>query len=72
VWRRQTRAVYPPSKKKELIKTFGVREAKRVFPNIDKVIEFWNPDFKTAASLVRQFKKIDGLELVAEPVKDNG
>ncbi|CAA0103324.1 hypothetical protein [Zhongshania aliphaticivorans] len=72
VWRKFSRALYSPAKKKRMIKAFGAREARRVFPNMDKVNEYWSPDFKTAASLVRQFKKIDGLELVAEPVKANG
>lgn len=72
VWRRRTRAVFSPSKKAELIKGFGKRRAKKYFSRLDDVVEYWNPDFKTAASLVRQFKKIDGLELVAEPVNANG
>lgn len=71
VWRRRTRSLYSPTKKKELVKIFGVRKAKKRFPRMDDVLEYWNPDFKTAASLVRQFKKIDGLELVAEPVNVN-
>lgn len=71
VWRRRTRSVFSPAKKKRLIKAFGIRGSKRVFPNMNQVIEYWNPDFKTAASLVRQFKKIDGLKLVTEPVNAN-
>ncbi|WP_320837411.1 hypothetical protein [Zhongshania sp.] len=71
VWRRRTRAVYSPSKKAELVKGLGKRRAKEYFSRLDDVIEYWNPDFKTAASLVRQFKKIDDLALVAEPVNAN-
>jgi hypothetical protein len=71
VWRRRTRAVYSPSKKAELVKGLGKRRAKEYFSRLDDVIEFWNPDFKTAASLVRQCKKIDDLALVAEPVNAN-
>lgn len=71
VWRKRSRALYSPAKKARIRKSFGVRRTKEMFPDLDKAIVMWMPDFKTAASLVRQFKKIDGLELVAEPVNAN-
>jgi len=72
VWRKRSRALYSPAKKARIKKSLGVRRTKEMFPNLDKVIVTWMPDFSTAASLVRQFKKIDGLALVAEPVSANG
>ncbi|MBM6483472.1 hypothetical protein ACQ9AT_00565 [Klebsiella pneumoniae] len=36
-----------------------------------EVREYWEPWFSTAASLVRQFKKIDELELVAGSLSDD-
>lgn len=72
VWRKRSRALYSPAKKARIKKSLGVRRTKEMFPDLDKAIVMWMPDFSTAASLVRQFKKIEGLELVAEPVKDNG
>lgn len=64
VWRRRTFALYPPKKKAQLEKSLGKRRARKLFPNFDKVHERWVPDFSTAKSLVRQFKKAEGLTLI--------
>lgn len=66
VWRKRTRKLYPPTQRQKLVKSVGVRRAKKLFPNLDKTIEHWVPDFNTAKSLVRQFRKVDGLELAEE------
>lgn len=71
VWRRRTFALYPPKRKAELEKRIGKRQARKLFPNLDKVHERWVPDFGTAKSLVRQFKKIPDLKLVEEPFHAN-
>lgn len=71
VWRKRSRAMYSPSQKAKLTKIMGVRRAKKAFPNWDHVTLYWTPEFKTAASLVRQFKKIPGLTLVTQLEADH-
>lgn len=64
VWRKTSRQVYPPKKKARIVKDFGKRRAQELFPSLDKVIVMYTPDFSTARSLVRQFKKLQGIELL--------
>lgn len=64
VWRKRSKAVYSPAKKAEIEKNLGKRRARAVFSNLDETIEWYDPTFTTAASLVRQFKKLDGLVLI--------
>ena len=64
VWRKRQKAVYSPVKVKKLIKDLGKRRAKEFFPNLEKVITYYDPTFTSATSLVRQFKKLDGLSVV--------
>ena len=63
-WRKRTSAIFKPKQKAKIIKNFGKRKAKEYFPKLDEVSVRWMPDFNTAASLVRQFKKVDGLTLL--------
>ena len=63
IWRKRSRAFFSPAKKKALIKEFGKRGAKQLFPNLDDKLEHWEPIFTSAAALVRQYKKADGLAL---------
>lgn len=65
VWRKRSKRVYSHQKKAKIIKQFGKRQAMRVFPDIDKAIEFYDPYFNTSKTLIRQFKKLDGLELIS-------
>lgn len=70
VWRRKT---YKPGASiiRRASKTRdGQRWLKRKEnAHIHEVVEYWVCHFSTATSLVRQFKKIDGLELIA-PVSE--
>lgn len=61
VWRKRTFSAYSPVKKKKITEQFGKRKAKVYFPNLDKVSTYFDPMFNTAKSVVRQFKKLDGL-----------
>jgi hypothetical protein len=66
VWRKQTKAVYSPQRKQKMIKAVGTRRAYEMFPNLDeKRILYW-PDFAKAKTLVRQFRKLEGITLVEE------
>jgi len=70
-WRERKFAVHKPKAKAQLIKSFGKRRAREIFSNLDKVIIHYAPYFATAASIVRQFKKVEGLTL-KEPEKLQG
>jgi hypothetical protein len=64
IWRKRSKAVFSPAKKAKIEKTLGKRRARQTFSNLDKTYEWFDPIFTTAASLVRQFKKLDGLVLI--------
>ncbi len=63
VWRKRQKAVYSPVKVKKLIKDIGKRRAKELFPNLEKVVTYYDPTFTSASTLLRQFKKLDGLTI---------
>ncbi|WP_028302635.1 hypothetical protein [Oceanospirillum beijerinckii] len=65
LWRKRTRAMYPPKKKQELIKRFGKRKAESALPGLNDVQVWYEAVFMSASSLVRQYKKLEGLELVS-------
>ncbi|WP_028294267.1 hypothetical protein [Oceanobacter kriegii] len=64
IWRKRSKAAYSPAKKAKIEKTFGKRGARQTFSNLDKTFEWFDPTFNTAASLVRQFKKLENLQLL--------
>lgn len=64
IWRTRKKAVYSPQKKAKLIKDFGKKRVKEFLPDLDKIIIYYSPDFTTAKSLVRQYKKLEGLVLI--------
>ncbi|MFK4751469.1 hypothetical protein [Oceanobacter antarcticus] len=65
IWRKRTKALYSPAKKAKIEKTLGKRAARKTFTNLDQKMEWYDPTFSTAASLVRQFKKIQNLTLLS-------
>jgi hypothetical protein len=66
VWRKQTKALYSPQRKQKMIKAVGKRRAYEMLPKLDeKRILYW-PDFPKAKTLVRQFRKLEGITLVEE------
>ncbi len=64
VWRKRSLSIYKPAEIKKIIKTFGKREAKKCFPKLYEKKEFFDCHFSTAKSLVRQYKRIKGIELM--------
>ncbi len=66
VWRLKTKAYYGPAKIKRLEKQFGKRKAREYFPKLHEKQHGYLPDFSTAKSLVRQYKKIEGLTLTSD------
>lgn len=63
LWTKRSRSVYSPTEQKRIIKAWGKREAKK-YHDIDKKVEWYEPFFKTFASMQRKYKKLDGLEFV--------
>lgn len=64
LWRTRTKGVYSPKMIKEIEKIWGKRQAKKRHPDLHGKREYFDPYFVTAASIVRQYRKLDGLELL--------
>nr|WP_067289816.1 hypothetical protein [Marinobacterium profundum] len=63
LWRTRTRTKYSAKFIKDTEKVFGKRAAKKHFPDLHDKREYFDPGFTSALSLVRQYRKLDGLEL---------
>lgn len=63
VWRERTKSLYTAKEIKEQEKIWGKRECKKM--GIYTKYHYYEPFFSKASVLVRQFKKLDGLELVS-------
>ena len=64
VWRKRTRARYTTKSIKDAEKVWGKRRAKKEMPELYEKTEYHTCDFTTAKSLVCQYKKLEGLELI--------
>lgn len=64
VWFQKSSSVYKRKEKEKLIKTFGKRKALEYFPQLNRKLVLYSPVFGAARTLVNQYKKIKGLELL--------
>ncbi|WP_324172007.1 hypothetical protein [Sulfurimonas sp.] len=64
LWHKKTRSLYKESEKKKIKKIWGVRRAKKEFPELEKKYSWYKPYFNSLSVLEKQFKKLDGLELI--------
>ena len=64
VWRLRSAAVYSAKDVKAIEKVYGKRRARKEYPRLHDRHQYLDPSFNTAASLVRQLAKLEGLELV--------
>lgn len=64
LWNKRSRSAYTAKQKQSWIKIYGKRRVKKEVEDLDKKIEWYEPFFKTYASMQRKYKKIDGLEFV--------
>jgi len=64
VWKEKFQARYKPKDIKDIEKSFGKRQAKKYYPRLHEKVTFHVPYFSKASVLVRQFKKIEDLELI--------
>ncbi|MBF0546205.1 MAG: hypothetical protein HQM08_17310 [Candidatus Riflebacteria bacterium] len=67
-WRKISKPIWKPQEKAKILKTFGKKEAKVVFPNLDDKFVYYHPYWTTAKNLVRQFQKVQGLELAGNDI----
>ena len=65
LWNKRTKAFYSPKKIAKLRKDIGIRALKKFLPDFDKKQVWYEPCFKTSTTLIRQYAKLDDLELVA-------
>ena len=66
VWKQRTKAKYKAKSIKDIEKIWGKRASKKDYPDLHDKIVWQQPLFPKASVLVRQFKKIDGLELITK------
>ena len=64
VWYHRTMARYKPKQVADIEKIYGKRRAKKEWPDLHSRIEWVEPYFPKASVLCRQFKKLQGLELI--------
>lgn len=64
VWCKKTSRLYSPQKKKKLEKKFGKRRLREILPNVDAENFYYSPHFGSSRTLVGQYKKLDGLQVV--------
>ncbi|MBS9438970.1 hypothetical protein EAE91_18085 [Photorhabdus noenieputensis] len=63
-WRTVTRPLYSKTRIAEVEKLLGKRHAKKELPYIYKTHTYLSPGFINAVQLIRQYKKIAGLEWI--------
>ncbi|EJL3960689.1 TPA: hypothetical protein NKQ26_004862 [Vibrio parahaemolyticus] len=63
VWMLKTKARYDKKSIASAEKIWGKREAKKRYPDLHSKCQFRWPYFNKASSVVRQFKKLEGIEL---------
>ncbi|EGR0523029.1 hypothetical protein FG062_01120 [Vibrio cholerae] len=65
VWGKKTRAKYNRRFKETMTRIWGKRGVKREYPDLDDSLVFHIPSFSKASVLCRQYKKLEGIELVS-------
>jgi len=65
LWRKKSRKKYATKFINDTIKIYGKRRALKEYPDLYDKAYSLDPIFNTAKSLCRQYKKIDGLELLS-------
>lgn len=70
-WCEKKKRLYPAKRAAQIEKEFGKRAAKKYFPELHKTISYWSPYFTASTSLIRQFKKAEGLVWLRKPEADS-
>nr|WP_240634934.1 hypothetical protein [Brenneria salicis]NMN90538.1 hypothetical protein [Brenneria salicis ATCC 15712 = DSM 30166]RBP64868.1 hypothetical protein DES54_10693 [Brenneria salicis ATCC 15712 = DSM 30166]RLM31627.1 hypothetical protein BHG07_04835 [Brenneria salicis ATCC 15712 = DSM 30166] len=69
-WCEKKQRYYSPKRVAEIEKAFGKRAAKKYYPKLHESKSYRTPCFSSSTSLIRQFKKVDGLSWISETIKD--
>ena len=64
IWNKRSRSVYTAKQKESWTRIYGKRRVKKEIEDLDKKVEWYQPFFKTFASMQRKYKKIESLEFV--------
>lgn len=64
VWKLKTKARHSKKRIASMEKAIGKRRTKKDYPELYAIDEYYWPYFSKASVLCRQFKKLEGLELV--------
>jgi hypothetical protein len=64
-WHRKTKAKYPPSRQKSLLKIWGKRELKNKGVDLESKHIWYDPCFTKFNPLKAQFKKLNDLEITS-------
>ncbi|MBN3174850.1 hypothetical protein H4F69_14980 [Pectobacterium brasiliense] len=70
-WCEKKKRFYSAQRAAKIEKEFGKRRAKEFFPKLYDSISFRLPYFATSTSLIRQFKKADGLVWLCKSEEDS-
>lgn len=70
-WCEKKHRLYSAKRAAQIEKEFGKRAAKKYFPELHKTISYWSPYFTASTSLIRQFKKAEGLAWLRKPEADS-
>ncbi|WP_135456786.1 hypothetical protein [Vibrio echinoideorum] len=64
IWKLKTKARHSKKQQASMEKAIGKRRTKKDYPELYAIDEYYWPYFSKASVLCRQFKKLEGLELV--------
>ncbi|PWC24713.1 hypothetical protein EH206_11005 [Brenneria nigrifluens DSM 30175 = ATCC 13028] len=65
-WFEKKKRLYPAKRAAKIEKELGKRRAREYFPRLYDSISAWLPFFSSSTSLIRQFKKAEGLVWLRE------
>ena len=66
IWRKRTVHRYSAVAKKRMVKSFGKRRVKELFPDLDAKRHWYEPNFPTAKPLLGKLKKLADLTWVTD------
>ena len=65
LWHKRTRAIYPPTRRKQILKTFTKKDLKARNIDLDKKHVWYEPFFTKFNPLKTQYSKLDKLEVIS-------
>lgn len=65
LWHKRTRAIYPPTRRKQILKTFTKKDLKARNIDLDKKHVWYEPFFTKFNPLKTQYSKLEKLEVIS-------